>query len=106
MLIQLAIARRRPVQGGAQIVVFGFHSGQPCRRARPRRVHVGTLRKHSPRSMATINSVLGPLETADLGFTLTHEHIFTASAGILQTYPELFGDFERLADEAGPPAAA
>jgi phosphotriesterase-related protein len=50
--------------------------------------------------MATINSVLGPLETADLGFTLTHEHIFTASAGILQTYPELFGDFERLADEA------
>jgi predicted metal-dependent phosphotriesterase family hydrolase len=32
--------------------------------------------------MATINSVLGPLETADLGFTLTHEHIFTASAGI------------------------
>jgi phosphotriesterase-related protein len=56
--------------------------------------------------MATINSVLGPLETADLGFTLTHEHIFTASAGILQTYPELFGDFERLADEAGPPAAA
>src|SRR5579859_6549609 len=50
--------------------------------------------------MAKVNSVLGPLDTADLGFTLSHEHIFTASAGILQTYPELFGDFERLRDEA------
>ena len=37
--------------------------------------------------MGTINSVLGPLDTADLGFTLTHEHMFTASAGIRQTYP-------------------
>ena len=50
--------------------------------------------------MATINSVLGPLDTADLGFTLTHEHVFTASAGVWQTYPELFGDVEKLADEA------
>ncbi len=46
--------------------------------------------------MATVNSVLGPLDTADLGFTLTHEHIFTASAGIQQTFPELFGDFDKL----------
>ena len=46
--------------------------------------------------MATINSVLGPLDTDKLGFTLTHEHVFTASAGIQQTYPELFGDFEKL----------
>ena len=44
--------------------------------------------------MATVNSVLGPLDTADLGFTLTHEHVFTASAGIQQTFPELFGDFD------------
>ena len=49
--------------------------------------------------MATINSVLGPLDTADLGFTLTHEHLFTASAGIRQTYPELFGDVERLTQQ-------
>jgi phosphotriesterase-related protein len=40
--------------------------------------------------------VLGPLDVADLGFTLTHEHLFTASAGIQQTFPELFGDFGRL----------
>lgn len=50
--------------------------------------------------MATVNSVLGPLDTADLGFTLTHEHIFTASAGIQQTFPELFGDFDKLTEQA------
>src|SRR4051812_28891583 len=49
--------------------------------------------------MATVNSVLGPLDTADLGFTLTHEHVFTASAGIQQTFPELFGDFDKLTDQ-------
>src|SRR3954452_12238948 len=49
--------------------------------------------------MPTINSVLGPLNTDDLGFTLTHEHIFTASAGIQQTYPELFGDFQKLTEQ-------
>jgi phosphotriesterase-related protein len=49
--------------------------------------------------MATVNSVLGPLDTADLGFTLTHEHLFTASAGIQQTFPELFGDFEKLREQ-------
>ena len=39
--------------------------------------------------MATINSVLGPLDTADLGFTLPHEHLVDSSAGIRVTYPEL-----------------
>ncbi len=41
--------------------------------------------------MATINSVLGPLDTADLGFTLMHEHLMVAPAGVLQDYPELLG---------------
>ena len=39
--------------------------------------------------MAVINSVSGPLDTADLGFTLSHEHILLSSAGISQVYPEL-----------------
>ena len=39
--------------------------------------------------MATINSVLGPLDTADLGFTLPHEHLIDSSAGIRNTYYEL-----------------
>ena len=38
--------------------------------------------------MAQINSVLGPLDTADLGFTLSHEHVLVTSAGIQQVYPE------------------
>ena len=41
--------------------------------------------------MTTINSVLGPLDTADLGFTLMHEHIILSSAGVPQNYPELLG---------------
>jgi len=49
--------------------------------------------------MATVNSVLGPLDTADLGFTLTHEHLFTASAGMQRTFPELFGDFDKLTEQ-------
>lgn len=39
--------------------------------------------------MAVINSVLGPLDTSDLGFTLTHEHVLVAPAGVYRDYPEL-----------------
>jgi len=42
--------------------------------------------------MATINSVLGPLDTANLGFTLMHEHLVVASSGLTQNYPELLGE--------------
>ena len=49
--------------------------------------------------MATVNSVLGPLDTSDLGFTLTHEHILTSSAGFRFTYPELV-DRQRVEDVA------
>ena len=38
--------------------------------------------------MATVNSVLGPLDTADFSFTLSHEHVMNSSAGIPQIYPE------------------
>ena len=41
--------------------------------------------------MTIINSVLGPLDTANLGFTLMHEHIVLAPAGIFRDYPELLG---------------
>ena len=49
--------------------------------------------------MVIVNSVLGPLDTSDLGFTLTHEHILTASAGFRHTYPELV-DRQRVEDVA------
>ena len=39
--------------------------------------------------MSTINTVLGPMETEELGFTLSHEHLATNAAGILKTFPEL-----------------
>ncbi len=38
--------------------------------------------------MTIINSVLGPLGTADLGFTLSHEHVLETSAGLQHVYPD------------------
>ncbi|MQG84805.1 MAG: phosphotriesterase, partial [SAR202 cluster bacterium] len=49
--------------------------------------------------MAVINSVLGPLDTENLGFTLSHEHILTTSAGIQQVFPELI-QRDRLVERA------
>jgi phosphotriesterase-related protein len=40
--------------------------------------------------MSTINSVLGPLETKNLGFTLMHEHVISQGS-VAQNFPELFG---------------
>ena len=39
--------------------------------------------------MAIVNSVLGPLDTAEMGFTLSHEHVGTNAAGLRHTYPEI-----------------
>ena len=51
--------------------------------------------------MATINSVLGPVDTTSLGFTLMHEHIMGGPVGLLRDYPELFGTdlIERVVDD-------
>ena len=37
--------------------------------------------------MAVANSVSGPLDTADLGFTLMHEHIIMQSPGVTSNFP-------------------
>ncbi len=42
--------------------------------------------------MVAINSVLGPVHTEDLGFTLMHEHIMSATPGFFREYPEFLGD--------------
>ena len=39
--------------------------------------------------MPTVNTVLGPVGTSDLGFTLSHEHVGTNAAGLRHTYPEI-----------------
>ena len=38
--------------------------------------------------MATVNTVTGPVDTADFGFTLSHEHVGTNAAGLRHTYPQ------------------
>jgi phosphotriesterase-related protein len=50
--------------------------------------------------MTVINSVLGPLDTNEIGFTLMHEHLIVAPAGVYRDYPELLGSnlMERVVD--------
>src|SRR4030042_6493692 len=40
--------------------------------------------------MATVQTATGPVDEEGLGFTLSHEHIIIASAGVFETYPFLF----------------
>ena len=50
--------------------------------------------------MTVINSVLGPLDTVDMGTTLMHEHIMSSSIGIPQNYPDILdrGYMKRIVD--------
>jgi len=49
--------------------------------------------------MSTLNTVRGSVDTAKLGVTLMHEHVFVLSTEIIQNSPELWGDEEkRVAD--------
>lgn len=49
--------------------------------------------------MPTVETARGRVDTADLGVTLMHEHVFTLSADVQQNYPEEWGaEDERLAD--------
>ena len=49
--------------------------------------------------MSAVNSVLGPVETADLGFTLSHEHVANNPLGVRHTYPE-FIDREGIIEQS------
>src|SRR5688572_19784973 len=48
--------------------------------------------------MATVETVKGPIDTAALGPTLMHEHVFVLSPEILQNEPDLWDEEERVAD--------
>ena len=49
--------------------------------------------------MASVETARGPMDTADLGRVLMHEHVFVISTEIQQNYPEEWGDEdERVAD--------
>ncbi len=39
--------------------------------------------------MPALETVLGPIDADDLGFTLSHEHVGTNAAGLRHTYPEI-----------------
>ena len=39
--------------------------------------------------MSKVESVLGPIESEEMGFTLPHEHVLSGSAGVSYTYPEM-----------------
>ena len=49
--------------------------------------------------MATIQAATGAIDTSDLGFTLTHEHVSVSSAAIREHFPDLF-DREAVLDVA------
>ncbi|MBB5163456.1 phosphotriesterase-related protein [Mycobacterium sp. AZCC_0083] len=42
--------------------------------------------------MPLLNTARGAIDTADLGVTLMHEHVFTMTTEIMQNYPEGWGD--------------
>ncbi len=49
--------------------------------------------------MPTVETVRGPVDTADLGRTYMHEHIFVLTPDVQQNYPDEWGDeAERQAD--------
>jgi phosphotriesterase-related protein len=50
--------------------------------------------------LTTVNTVRGPIDPAELGVTLMHEHIFVLSTEIMQNYPETWGDEEKRVAEA------
>jgi phosphotriesterase-related protein len=56
-------------------------------------------RGSAPRRLS-VQTVLGPVETSKLGFTLSHEHIAASSAGIWQAWPELLGGRTRFVSTA------
>ncbi len=52
--------------------------------------------------MPTVETVRGPVDTADLGRTYVHEHIFVLTPDVQQNYPDEWGDEdERVADAVG-----
>ena len=49
--------------------------------------------------MSQVNTVLGPIDSSELGFTLSHEHITLGAAGAAAAYPG-FQDRQAIADAA------
>src|ERR1700730_16360116 len=50
--------------------------------------------------MPSIQTVRGAIDSAQLGVTLMHEHIFFLSTEIMQNYPEGWGDEDKRVSDA------
>ncbi|MFN7947387.1 MAG: phosphotriesterase-related protein [Blastocatellia bacterium] len=50
--------------------------------------------------MAQISTVRGPVDSAQLGATLMHEHVFVLSTEIMLNYPEAWGDEDQRISDA------
>ena len=50
--------------------------------------------------MTEVQTVLGPVDSADLGVTLGHEHLFVASAGLREAFPYTFDPEAEVAHAA------
>jgi phosphotriesterase-related protein len=56
--------------------------------------------------MPTVNTVTGPIDTAALGFTLMHEHVYVLSEGVIPNFPRLWDREARIAEAAAVLAEA
>jgi phosphotriesterase-related protein len=50
--------------------------------------------------MPQVHTANGPIDTAALGFTLMHEHIYVLSEGLVSNFPHLWNREERIAQAA------
>lgn len=48
--------------------------------------------------MPQIETLRGPVETSQLGFTLMHEHVFVLSEGVNQAFPQLWDEERQIAE--------
>ena len=47
--------------------------------------------------MPHVETLGGPIDTAQLGFTLMHEHVFVLSQGVLENFPSVWDEEEQIA---------
>jgi phosphotriesterase-related protein len=60
----------------------------------------GPVTEEETQMAAMVQTVTGPVAADELGYTLVHEHVFCASAGIATGWPALFGGREALIERA------
>ena len=46
--------------------------------------------------MAQVQTVLGSIDSSELGFTLMHEHVMVSAPGMFRQFPDLFGPEDRV----------